>query len=198
MKDIEDFEREYMSKQYRYLIEDTILASFSKRDLKSLITSTEESYLKEALPYKHHIVKVIHKQAITDEISKYLIEQLYFYFWWWQEIQQTKDFLNRLKIFYKLNHTNFLKNSGRTQIDINSIPIAEIIGMYVKLPDTLSRNIRCPLHEDNSPSFKIYEKSNSFYCFWCQKWWNAVNFISEKEWISTKEAFKKIVNLYSK
>lgn len=198
MKSIKELEKEYMSKQHKFLIEDAILYSFSKKDLKNLITSTEESYLQEALPYKHQIAKELCENAITDEFEKYFVEQIHFFFWGWQKIQLTKEFLQRLKNFYKLNHTDFFNKKEWEKININSIPITQIIGMYTKLPSNLKNNICCPLHKDKTPSFKIYEDTNSFYCFGCHKWGNAINFVAEKEWWSTKEAFKKIVNLYSK
>lgn len=197
IENLKQLEDEYMRNQTQFLIEDKILYSFEKNDLEKLISSIEKEYLKEVLPYKHQIAKVIKKQEL-NEIEEYFIQQLYFFFSWWYEINKTKEFIERLKRFYKLNHTDFLKNIEFKKIDINTIPITEIISMYTKLPWSLSRNMNCPLHKDNSPSFHIYEETNSFYCFGCHKWWNAINFVAEIENITTKEAFKKIVNLYSK
>jgi DNA primase len=68
--------------------------------------------------------------------------------------------------------------------------------MYMKVPYNINRNCRCPLHKEKSWSFRIYKNTNSFYCFWCHKWWNIINFISEIENISNNEAFKKIISMY--
>lgn len=196
IEDFKQLESDYMNNQTKFLIEDKILYSFEKKDLEKFISSTEKDYLKEVLPYKHQIAKVTKKQGL-NEIEQYFIEQIYFFFSWWYEMNKTKEFIERLKRFYKLNHTDFLKNKEFKKIDINTILITEIISMYTKLPWSLSRNMKCPLHNDTSPSFHIYEQTNSFYCFGCHKWWNSVNFVAEIENITTKEAFKKIVKLYS-
>jgi hypothetical protein len=132
-----------------------------------------------------------------NAISKYFIDVFEYYFSWGQEIELTKKFLERITRFYKLNYE--MNNNFRKQVDIQSIPIREIIEMYMRLPDNLKRNLRCPFpnHNDSSASFRIYEHTNSFYCFGCQKWWWIVNFIAEIENIDQKEAFKKIIKLYS-
>lgn len=33
----------------------------------------------------------------------------------------------------------------------------------------------CPFHEENTPSFTIFTQDNSFYCFGCNKWGNAID-----------------------
>mgnify|MGYP006420201765 CR=1 FL=1 len=193
-----DLERRYMKNHNPYLIEEYILYSFPKRELKELIKSTKHEYLNEKLPYSNNIqkhrIKVIYKDL--DEISKYFLDMFEYYFSWWEEIELTKQFLDRLVRFYKINHE--IDNSYKKSLDIKSIPIKEIISMYAKIPNNLRRNIRCilPHHRDKSASLKIYENNNSFYCFGCHKWWNILNLIAEIEWITTKEAYKKLCNLY--
>lgn len=193
-----DLEREYMKKYNPYLIEESLLYSFSKKELKDLIESTKHEYLKEKLPYSNKLQRKrieINYQEL-DELSKYFIDMIEYYFAWWEEIELTNMFLERLNRFYKTNYE--VNNSYKKSLDIKSIPIKQIVSMYSKIPDNLRRNIRCilPSHRDKSASFRIYENNNSFYCFWCHKWWNIVNFISEMEWIDTKEAYKKLLNLF--
>jgi len=131
-----------------------------------------------------------------DEISKYFIDMLEYYFSWWEEIELTKKFLDRLTRFYKINYEK--DTSYKKSLDIKSIPIKQILSQYIKIPSNLRRNIRCifPDHRDKSASFKLYENNNSFYCYWCHRWWNILNLISEIEWITTKQAYKKLLNLY--
>jgi len=193
-----DLEKQYLSKHNPYLIEESLLYSFSKRELKQLIESTKNEYLKEKLPYSHKLQKqrVQESYKELDEISKYFIDMIEYYFSWWKELELTKKFLDRLVRFYRINYE--IDDSYKKSLDIRSIPIQEIISQYTKLPDNLRRNIRCvfPDHRDKSASLRIYENNNSFYCFWCHRWWNILNFISEIEWITTKEAYKKLFNLY--
>lgn len=193
-----DLEKEYMKKHNPYLIEESLLYSFSKKELNDLIKSTKNQYLKEKLPYSNKLQRKrieINYQEL-DELSKYFIDMIEYYFAWWEEIELTNRFLERLNRFYKTNYE--VNNSYKKSLDIKSIPIKQIVSMYAKIPDNLRRNIRCilPSHRDKSASLRIYENNNSFYCFWCHKWWNIVNFISEMEWIDTKEAYKKLLNLY--
>lgn len=194
-----DLEREYMNNQNAFLIEEELLYSFSKEELKSLIETIKEEYLKEKLPYSFKLQRKRVREWYEElnKISKYFIDIIEYYFSGWQELELTKVFIDRLTRFYKVNYQ--LDNRFRKQIDIKSIPISEILSMYMKVPDNLRRNIRCPFidHRDNSASFRIYKNTNSFYCYWCHRWWNIVNFISFIENISTKEAFKKIAQLYS-
>jgi uncharacterized protein YaaW (UPF0174 family) len=55
INDFLDLERQYLSKHNTYLIEQEILHSFSKEDLKALIEITKEEYLKQKLPYLNKI-----------------------------------------------------------------------------------------------------------------------------------------------
>ena len=132
-----------------------------------------------------------------SDIDKYYLEQYEYYFHWWEELNRTKNFVSRMDNFYKLNHIKQNKNTFKN-IDLNSISIREVISMYTKIPDNLRRNIKCILndHNDKTSSFKIYENTNSRYCFWCKKWWNVVNFLSDIEGISNRKAFKRICNLF--
>jgi hypothetical protein len=115
---------------------------------------------------------------------------------WWEELEISKSFLDKLERTYKLNFES--RNVYKKEIDIQKIPIREILGLYIKVPDNLRRNIKCflPNHKDKTASMKIYENTNSFYCFGCWKSWNILNLIAEMEWITTKEAYKKLLNLY--
>lgn len=52
----------------------------------------------------------------------------------------------------------------------------------------------CPLHEEKSPSFKIYPESERFPCFGCGKYGNVINLVMEKEGLTFVEAVKFIAN----
>lgn len=193
-----EIEKEYIEKQNLYFIEKDILSSFSKEDLKNFINETESSYLKISLPYisMQRKERLLLNYSELDEFNKYFVDMLYYFFDWGEEIEITKQFINKLNRFYKMNYEISIRN--KKVIDIKTIPIREIISLYIKLPTNFRRNIKCifPDHKDQTPSLKIYEKNNSFYCFWCHKWGNILNLISEMEQISTKEAYKKLLTLF--
>lgn len=46
----------------------------------------------------------------------------------------------------------------------------------------------CPFHTEKSPSFTIYLKDNSYYCFGCNKGGDVINFLQSLHKISFKEA----------
>jgi DNA primase len=52
----------------------------------------------------------------------------------------------------------------------------------------------CPLHEEKTPSFKVYPTTNSFYCFGCGVGGDLVHLLSLLEGIDNKEAYKKIMS----
>lgn len=192
-----DVEKEYLNKNIPYLIEKELLNSISKDDLKILIDITKDEYLKEKLPYYNKIerdkIKINYKEL--DELSKYFIDILNYYFSWWEELEISKTFLDKLERAYRIN---FESKNNNKRIDIRTIPIREILWFYIKVPNNLRRNIKCifPHHKDKTSSLKIYEQTNSFYCFGCLKSGNILNLISEMEWINPKEAYKKLTTLY--
>lgn len=53
----------------------------------------------------------------------------------------------------------------------------------------------CPFHADHNPSFTVYEDTNSWYCFGCQKYGDVINFIQEYEKLDFIQAIKKIEEL---
>lgn len=70
---------------------------------------------------------------------------------------------------------------------MNLVSIGAIVRAY--LGDfNPKRNLVCPFHEDASPSFKVYEDTNSFYCFGCSASGGPVNFVMLKEGLSFKDA----------
>lgn len=52
----------------------------------------------------------------------------------------------------------------------------------------------CPLHEEKDPSFTVYERNNSWFCFGCNKGGDVINLIKELENCDFKEAVKILCN----
>lgn len=195
-----NIEKEYLSKQIPYWNEQNLLLSFSTEELNNEIKKMEKIYEIERnkllKKYKKRICKSDYKNG--SKMDKYFIITFFNVFNGWMELNLYKNTLNKFKMFYKINHSIIYKwNSSYVPFDINSTKIKDVIWIYIPIPKNIRKNLNCMLHKDNSPSFKIYEKNNSRYCFWCNKWGNPANFIADIEWITYKEAFKKLINLYS-
>ncbi len=194
----EELERKYIEKINTWRMEENILYSFSPQELNKLIEDTYENYMKIKMPYDYILSRKKFRAGYEelDQLSKYFIEQYSYYFKGGQEIELTNIFLKRLQNFYKSNYEQ-PKGKNYKKFDIQSVNITDVLGQYMKLPKNLNRNCSCPLHKEKTGSFRIYKNTNTFYCFWCHKWWNIVNFIAEIEGITTKEAYIKLAKLFS-
>ena len=65
-----------------------------------------------------------------------------------------------------------------------SYPMAELMGVQRK------GNVSCPFHDDKHPSASI--KNNRLHCFSCNKTWNPLDYVIEKEGISFQEAMLRL------
>lgn len=58
--------------------------------------------------------------------------------------------------------------------------------------------LRCPFHgKDNKPSARLYKATNTCYCWVCQKRWNGIDFIKEKEGFSYSAAINYILKKFN-
>ena len=65
---------------------------------------------------------------------------------------------------------------------------------FLKLGADVEQQIKCPFHgNDNKPSSRYYEHTNSMYCWVCQKSWDPVGYVMEKSSLNYGEALKQIV-----
>lgn len=194
---LQEMEHNYINIQRPYLLEKILLDELSSdNELKNFIWDiyTEYKGLKSELDkeYSHLISQC--EQA--NEMNKYFLKLLVYKFSNdGERYSYLESTLNRIDK-YIWNKKYKRKNKVYKDIDIHDIPISEVIGRYVKLPKSFNKNIKCMLHNDKTPSFRIYPKTNSWFCFGCQKSWNAINFIAYIENCSTKEAFKIFANTY--
>jgi len=196
----DSIKEEYLSKQGKYNIEKELFSIMKIKDLKNFISEkfTEYKILSALIDNKLKLLKLIYKDL--SELELYFIEKYFFTFDnKWIKVKELEKILSVFDL--EIKRRNFMKRKHywyKKPIDINSIPIVSIIWKYTKLPSSLSRNIRCPFndHKDNSASFRIYKNTNSYYCYWCHKWGNILNFIADMENISTKEAYKNLIYNY--
>jgi hypothetical protein len=194
----DSIEEKYLSKQTKYNIEKELFSTMEKNDLKIFISDEflEYKILSMLIDNKFKLLKLIYENL--SELESYYLENYFFIFdSRWIKLRKLEKILSTFDL--EIKRRNFMKKKTywyKKPIDINSIPIVSIIWKYTKLPSSISRNIRCPFndHRDNSASFRIYKNTNSYYCYWCHKWGNILNFIADMENISTKEAYKILLN----
>ena len=75
------------------------------------------------------------------------------------------------------------------------IPILDVIESYAGQIKYRPRQlVKCmlPDHADSSASFSINTQKNMFKCFWCLKWWSAIDFIMAMERCDLKTAINKL------
>lgn len=76
---------------------------------------------------------------------------------------------------------------------IHALSIADVIGKHVALKKQgANYSACCPLHNEKTPSFIVFSKSNTFKCFGCGKGGDAINFIMELKHLDFIEACKLI------
>jgi len=194
-------EVEYLRANSKFEIERKLLNSMSDTELKDFIQELYEEYKHLENFLKKQYENTISWYPWLSKLSFYLIELLiYSYSEEWQEYIKLKKILEGIDFHLDKEEAKeyFWEKYG--EIDIQSIPISDVIWRYTKLPRNLRKNITCPFsyHRDKTASFRIYEDSNRFHCFWCNRSWDGVNFISHMENYSNTEAFKIFTNLYFK
>lgn len=65
---------------------------------------------------------------------------------------------------------------------INRTDISDLIGSYVTLKRAGSNmHGLCPFHSEKTPSFTVFSKTNSFYCFGCGAGGDAITFVMRAE-----------------
>lgn len=194
-----DEEVKYLNNQHKYTIEKTLLSNLTIEEIKDFITPLYEECNKLEKTIKEKVQQEQNKHSELDELERYFIELQVKMMNWWEQLEILKETLHSFNnhLYSKLpGKKKYEKNYEK--VDINEIPIDKVVSMYTKLPSNYwRRNIKCPLHKEKTASFKIYKSTNSFYCFGCQRGWNAINFISEMEAISTKKAFKNFIQYFN-
>ena len=70
------------------------------------------------------------------------------------------------------------------------LSILQVLSHYNLKPDR-THHIKCPFHEDNKPSCRVYAETNTFHCFGCGATGDQIDFIMKKDGISKHKAILK-------
>jgi len=95
-----------------------------------------------------------------------------------------------------------MRNSPTSQNTISleefktRLPIAEIIGRYVRLVRR-GREFTglCPFHQEKTPSFTISEEKGFYHCFGCNQSGNAVDFVMAIEGLDFAQAIQRLADI---
>ena len=78
---------------------------------------------------------------------------------------------------------------------VNRTDIGDLIGSYVTLKRAGSNmNGLCPFHSEKTPSFTVFTRSNSFYCFGCGAGGDAITFAMRAENLDYPSAVEFLAN----
>ncbi|NOU62320.1 CHC2 zinc finger domain-containing protein [Marinifilum caeruleilacunae] len=81
--------------------------------------------------------------------------------------------------------------------DIKSRLSIETVLKHYNLQADRNHMLKCPFHEDDKPSLKIYTNTNTFNCFGCGANGDVIEFIQKKENCSKHKALLKATGLCS-
>ncbi|WP_052345415.1 CHC2 zinc finger domain-containing protein, partial [Alkaliflexus imshenetskii] len=74
------------------------------------------------------------------------------------------------------------------------LPITKVLSHY-NIQIDKNNHIRCPFHQDDKPSCKIYPETGTFHCFGCGATGDQIEFIEKYEKSSKHAALKKATEL---
>lgn len=73
------------------------------------------------------------------------------------------------------------------------VPILDVLGGAVKLRRSGKNYVGlCPFHQERTPSFTVYPATNSYYCFGCQHYGDAIDWLREIAGMRFREAVETL------
>lgn len=180
---------------------------------KSLLKLTERELLavfpgaREIFPVK--IAELEEKRTVTSNairnkltfIKNQTIDE--FSKWFWREWVKITDCVELLKIEKRIAHLRRLQlaTEGRTpkgHLTDDQIQQATAVPIENLTTNPLRKSGKtliglCPFHSERSPSFHIYPKSNSCWCFGCNQGGDVISFVRLLYGYSFQEAVRYIL-----
>lgn len=123
---------------------------------------------------------------------------------WGDDLRKTKVQLSKLKnlVFLSRQKDNKItkthKSVSEDEITRAKLrPMEEVVSQHIKLKRIGDKFIAlCPFHKEKTPSFQIFTKTNSYYCFGCNKGGNTINFTMDFMNLNFIEAVKYLNSNY--
>jgi hypothetical protein len=134
------------------------------------------------------------KYSVSDETAKQIQKSMIEIFDGAQLAKISKH-INRLQRLLFLAQKRKAKG-GVSDSEVQhalATPIQDILKQKFQRSDNKLIGL-CPLHKEKSPSFYIYTKNNSFYCYGCQAGGDAINLMRQLHDFSFVQAVRYLVN----
>ncbi len=148
--------------------------------------------------------EIIIRQETLNKLRKVVNENI-------QDKDNMWFFREYQKVFYKQDINELEKEVGRWirlknkdrkmegQIDEDDIERARQEPIENYLPRGLQKfgnkhRCSCPLHNEKEPSFYVYKKNNSFYCFGCKEGGDVITLVQKLNGFDFISAVKYILN----
>lgn len=140
---------------------------------------------------------------IQRQCTKVISTSLYANRWFWQMVADILIIPNREEIEKKLKQCYFLlaflKPKPEQTVKDDSITEQDIIrAKQIPLSNFLkilrSGFSRCELHTDKTPSLKVYEKQNKWYCFSCHAGGDVIDLIMKLHNKDFHSAIRFLIN----
>lgn len=103
--------------------------------------------------------------------------------------------LGELKRYWMWNETRspHRVKSDRANLDslialAKEIPLESLIGSPVRRSGSNTLTTLCPLHNEKSPSFTIFQNTNTYYCFGCHSFGDSINLYESLNGVDFVEA----------
>lgn len=90
-----------------------------------------------------------------------------------------------------------LKKNGFSEDELEqarSVPIETLLNTQVRKAGIKKLKSLCPFHSEDTPSFIIYQKDNSWHCYGCQRHGNnAIDFIMQRDGVTFIESMEMLI-----
>jgi hypothetical protein len=159
-----------------------------KESLEKEWKEYKESIYKEMQETHDKIIEALENGEDADRlfvVSDYLVN-IFLY----DKLEDTREYKNiKNAIYTAKKEREYIKN---TSLDANQIKEQNIIEVFEREGIEVDERgcFKCFLHDDQTPSGKIYEDTNSWYVFCCGEGGDVIKFIEKKRGLDFKEALR--------
>ena len=141
------------------------------KELESVLSELEDNYKKNELIGDSF--EVIWEQDRRDE-----------------ELSKLKKQLMRFRRFLPAEDGVFGFTDAELQ-DARDFPILDLVDSPRRSGSMYT--VFCPMHEERTPSCKIYTRDNSFWCFGCNKGGDTIAFVMARDGVDFVAAVKQLI-----